>query len=174
MGPEDILMPAKAPVKLRPGRRSDLDALLGFERRFFESDHQMSRRSLRHFIASSKSVLIVAEIGGKVAGCALVNYRRNSRFGRLYTLAVDSRFRRRGLARRLLARAETNSIRRGCKGIRLEVREDDAGTIALYETSGYRLIGRRRHYYDGRIDALRFEKILGLERRRRGVFRRPA
>jgi len=50
--------------------------------------------------------------------------------------------------------------------MRLEVRTDDRGTIALYESSGYRRIGRAPGYYDGRVDALRLEKALGKEPRR--------
>jgi ribosomal protein S18 acetylase RimI-like enzyme len=47
------------------------------------------------------------------------------------------------------------------------VRADDQGTIALYESSGYRHIARTPGYYGGRIDALHLEKTLGKEPRRR-------
>ncbi len=154
-------------AKLRRGRIGDLDALLALERDFFTADHRISRRGFRHFIASPKSALIVAEIGGAVAGCALVLYRRGSRLARLYTIAVGRAFQRRGLARRLLAAAEQNARGKGRRVMRLEVRADDAGAIALYETSGYRLFGRRRRYYDNRIDALRFDKAFGREPKRR-------
>ncbi len=139
---------------------ADLDALLALEREFFTSDHVISRRGFRHFMSSPKSTLIVADIGGKVAGCALVNYRRGSKRARLYTIAVATAFQRRGIARRLLAAVEKSASERGCRFMRLEVRADDAGAIALYESSGYALFGRRSRYYDNRIDALRFEKSL--------------
>ncbi len=154
-------------VKLRRGRLRDLDALLVLERDFFTRDHQISRRGFRHFIASPKSALIVAEIGDQVAGCVLVLYRRGSKRARLYTIAVARRFQGRGLARKLLAAAEKNAMRRGYRMMRLEVRADDAGAITLYETSGYHLFGRRCRYYDNRIDALRFDKPLGRELRAR-------
>ena len=154
-------------AKFRRGRLSDLDALLAFEREFFGLDHQISRRGFRRFIVSSNCTLIVAEADRQVAGCALVLYRRDSKLARLYTIAVGSTFRRRGYARRLLTAAEASAKRHGCRAMRLEVREDDAGAIRLYETSGYRLFGRRRRYYDGRIDALRFEKPLVAESRHR-------
>jgi ribosomal protein S18 acetylase RimI-like enzyme len=150
-----------SPARLRAGHPGDLDALVAFERAFFSADHQISRRGFRHFISSPKSTLIVADVDGDVAGCALVNYRRNSKRARLYTIAVGAAFQRRGIARRLLAAAEKDAKARGCEAMRLEVREDDAGTIALYESMGYRPFGRRRRYYDGRIDAILFEKALG-------------
>lgn len=149
------------PAKLRSGRLADLDALIALERDFFTADHIISRRGFRHFITSPKSTLIVAEVGGKVAGCVLVNYRQRSRLCRLYTISVGREFQRRGIARRLMAAAERSARRRGCRFMRLEVRADDAGAVALYESSGYARFGRRRRYYDNRIDALRFEKLLG-------------
>lgn len=152
--------------KLRQGRLSDLDALLALEREFFTPDHWISRRSFRRFIALPTARLIVATLDGQVAGYALVLYRRGSPRGRLYTLAVAREFQRRGLARRLLTAAETNAARRGSRSMRLEVRADDPGATALYATAGYRLFGRRRRYYAGRIDALRFEKPLARSRRK--------
>jgi len=148
------------PAKLRRGRLADLDALVALEREFFTADLVISRRGFRHFITSPRSTLIVAEVNGKVAGCVLVNYRQGSKRGRLYTISVGREFQRRGIARQLMAAAEASARRRGCQFMRLEVRADDAGAIALYESSGYARFGRHRRYYDNRIDALRFEKRL--------------
>lgn len=149
------------PAKLRRGRLADLDALIALERDFFTADHIISQRSFRRFIASPRSALIVADVEGKVAGCALVNYREGSRRARLYTISVGRAFQRRGIARQLMAAAERSARRRRCRFMRLEVRADDTGAIALYESSGYLRFGLRRRYYDNRIDALRFEKPLG-------------
>ncbi|MGB6535007.1 MAG: N-acetyltransferase [Xanthobacteraceae bacterium] len=152
------------PVKLRRGRSSDLDALIALERDFFTSDHVISRRSFHHFISSPKSTLIVADVGGKAAGCVLVNYRLGSARARLYTIAVGRQFQRRGIARQLLAAAEKSARSHGCRFMRLEVRADDAGAIGLYESSGYSRFGKRPRYYDSRIDALRLEKPLARPR----------
>lgn len=152
--------PLPPQAALRRGRMTDLDPLIALERAYFTSDHQISRRGFRHFIDSPKSTLIVAELDRKLAGCVLVNYRGGSRLARLYTIAVGREFQRRGIARRLLSAAEQDAIRRGCRVMRLEVRADDTGAVTLYESSGYRRFARRPRYYDGRIDALRFDKIL--------------
>jgi [ribosomal protein S18]-alanine N-acetyltransferase len=154
---------------LRRGRMSDAGALVALERQFFTPDHQISLRGFRHYVASPKSDLIIADVAGQVAGCALVNYRQGSALARLYTIAVGTAFQRRGIARQLLDAAERAAERRRRKVMRLEVRADDAGAIALYESSGYLLFGRRHRYYDGRIDALRFDKPLGPEPRRRSA-----
>jgi [ribosomal protein S18]-alanine N-acetyltransferase len=95
-----------------------------------------------------------------------VLYRAKSRAARLYSIGVAAEFRRRGLARRLVAAAEKDAVRRGCRAMRLEVRADSRGTIALYEAAGYRCVGRGPAYY-GRVDGLRLEKRLGKEPRQR-------
>ena len=151
-------------ITLRPGRMSDLETLTAIERDFFGADHQISRQSFRRFISSPKSTLIVADVGGAVAGCSLVNYRKNSKRARLYTIAVGRNFQRRGIARRLLVEAEKAAERRGSSVMRLEVREDDPGAIALYESAGYRRFARRSRYYEGKVDALLFEKPLVAEK----------
>ena len=167
-----------ATVKLRRGRRSDLDALVALEHALFDSQffagHVIARASFRRLLASPGAAFLVAEarkqigaqIGAQVGAYVLVLYRANSSAARIYSIGVAARFRRRGLARSLVAAAEKDAVRRGRKAMRLEVRADDRGTIALYESSGYRRIGRAPGYYDGRVDALRLEKALGKEPRR--------
>ena len=158
-----------AVVTLRRGRRSDLDRLDALEREIFKSrlfsGHLISRAGFRRLLASPTATFIIAEAGA-LAGYVLVLYRANSRVARMYSIGVAARFRRRGLARRLVAAAENDAVRRGCKAMRLEVRADSRGTIALYEAVGYRCIGRAPSYY-GRVDALRLEKQLGKEPRSR-------
>ena len=167
-----------ATVKLRRGRRSDLDALVALEHALFDSQffagHLIARASFRRLLASPGATFLVAEagkqigaqIGTQVGAYVLVLYRANSGAARIYSIGVAARFRRRGLARSLVAAAEKDAVRRGRKAMRLEVRADDRGIIALYESSGYRRIGRAPGYYDGRVDALRLEKALGKEPRR--------
>ena len=167
-----------ATVKLRRGRRSDLDALVALEHALFDSQffagHVIARASFRRLLASPGATFLVAEarkqigaqIGAQVGAYVLVLYRANSGAARIYSIGVAARFRRRGLARSLVAAAEKDAVRRGRKAMRLEVRADDRGTIALYESSGYRRIGRAPGYYNGRVDALRLEKVLGKEPRR--------
>jgi [ribosomal protein S18]-alanine N-acetyltransferase len=147
-------------VMLRRGRMSDLGELLALEETVFTTD-KLSRRSLRHFLASPHASLIVAEEGGKFAGYVLVLYPPRSKAARLYSIAVAPHIGGRGIGPKLLAAAEEAAKRRRRRTIRLEVHEDNARAIARYEKSGYRLFGRHHEYYDDRGHALRFEKPLG-------------
>jgi len=158
-----------AAVRLRRGRRSDLDALAALEREIFKSrlfaGHLISRASFRRLLALPSATLIVAEAKAQIGAYVLLLYRVNSIAARIYSIGVTAHFRRRGLARLLVAAAERDAVRRGRKAMRLEVRADNGGTIALYESSGYRRLGRAPGYYGGRVDALRLEKALGKEPR---------
>jgi ribosomal protein S18 acetylase RimI-like enzyme len=160
----------RSAVGLRRGRRGNLDALVALERELFDSQlfagHLISRASFRRLLKSPSATFIVAEAGVQIAGYLLMLYRAHSGAARIYSIGVAARFRRLGLARRLVAAAEKDAAGRGRETMRLEVRADDQGTIALYESSGYRRIGRTPGYYGGRIDALRLEKTLGKEPRR--------
>jgi ribosomal protein S18 acetylase RimI-like enzyme len=147
---------------------SDLSALLALETAVFEIA-VLSRRSLRHFLASPNASLIVAEAKGELAGYALVLYPPHSRVARLYSIAVAPHIGRRGVGTLLLAAAERAALRRRRRSMRLEVHERNKRAIARYEKSGYRQFGRHRGYYDDRANALRFEKPLAVEHRRRAA-----
>lgn len=158
--------PKAAPARLRRGRRSDLAALLALESAVFTVDH-LSRRSFRRFLASPNAGLIVAEESGTLAGYALVLYPARSTIARLYSIAVAPHIGRRGVGPLLLAAAEKAAQQRRRRAMRLEVHEHNTRAIARYEKSGYRLFGRHHDYYDDHATALRFEKPLDPERRRR-------
>jgi ribosomal protein S18 acetylase RimI-like enzyme len=146
-------------MRLRRANGRDLDALVALENRVFTADI-MSRRSFRRFLASPHAVLRIAEQRGRFAGYVLVLFRPVSGVARLYSIAVAPDMAGRGVGRCLLAAAEKAAIGRRCTLMRLEVQDRNTAAIARYAKSGYRLLGRRRHYYDDGGDALRYEKDL--------------
>jgi ribosomal-protein-alanine N-acetyltransferase len=77
-------------------------------------------------------------------------------------LAVHPEWRRRGVARRLLARALAEGVSRGVVLAFLEVRPTNTRALALYDSLGFQVIGRRNGYYfDTGEDALVMEARLG-------------
>ena len=69
--------------------------------------------------------------------------------------AVHASYRRRGLGTRLLRETLSLARRLGCVQVLLEVRPSNEEAIRLYESEGFREIGRRRRYYtDNNEDAL--------------------
>lgn len=77
-------------------------------------------------------------------------------------LAVHPEWRRRGMARQLLGAALIEGVARGVTLAFLEVRPSNTRALALYESLGFQVIGRRNGYYfDTGEDALIMEARLG-------------
>ena len=83
----------------------------------------------------------------------------------LLTLATSPNHRRKGLARKTLAQAETLAKSNGAEKLFLEVSEINTAAQSLYIAQGFREIGRRPNYYlapDGTaVGALVLQKSLG-------------
>ena len=144
---------------VREARPRDLDAIARLENESFDTD-RVSRRSLREFLRAKHRPVVAATIDGELAGYALVALRKYARAVRIYSLAVDPRFARRGVGRALLKACEAYGRRHGRSALTLEVRYDNAAAIALYEASGFRQFGEHAHYYADGATALRYEKSL--------------
>ncbi len=144
---------------IREARPRDLEALARLENELFETD-RVSRRSLREFLRAPHRPVIAATIGDELAGYALVALRKGARAVRIYSLAVDARFARRGVGRALLQACEAYGRRHRRAVLTLEVRYDNSAAIALYESCGFRQFGEHPRYYADGATALRYEKSL--------------
>jgi [ribosomal protein S18]-alanine N-acetyltransferase len=75
----------------------------------------------------------------------------------LLTIAVDPALRRQGTGAALMAAFLDHARRAGADRAFLEVADDNTAARALYQRSGFVVIGRRKAYYHGpagRIDAI--------------------
>ena len=149
-------------ILLRRGRADDLDTLVALERGAFTGDH-LSRRQYAQHLRSSSAEVIVAISGSVLCGKALLFFRRGLNIARLYSIAVAHEARGQGLGEKLLLASEHAAIARGCKRLRLEVRQDNPVAQRLYERLGYRRFGARSGYYEDGADAWRYEKALSLD-----------
>jgi len=129
------------PAEIRKARASDVDDLAAIEKAVFTSD-RISRRSFRLLIERETAETLVAESDGRVAGYAVVLFRKGSGVARLYSLATGPFFSGLGIGRQLLAAAEEAAFEHDRMMLRLEVREDNDRAIRIYEQAGYRKIGR--------------------------------
>ena len=144
---------------IRPATDADLDALVALERRAFTTDH-LSPRQYRHHLHSPTAIVLAAADGSGLLGKAVVFLRVQSDIARLYSIAVADAARGRGLGEALLEAAERAARARGCRRMRLEVRQDNSAAIRLYERLGYRRFAARQGYYEDGADAWRYEKAL--------------
>lgn len=92
-----------------------------------------------------RQIFLAAVEGEQVVGYVGLMYVLDE--GYISNVAVAPEHRRRGLARQLLAELE-----RRCRALQLafmtlEVRASNTPAIALYESRGFRQVGRRKNYY---------------------------
>ncbi|MCR9124604.1 MAG: GNAT family N-acetyltransferase [Rhodobacteraceae bacterium] len=78
----------------------------------------------------------------------------------LLTIVVHRAWRKRGIARGLMAAWHDRARDAGAARAYLEVARDNAPARALYAGCGYAVTGCRAGYYDGGIDALLMSRSL--------------
>lgn len=144
---------------LRHATLDDIPALLAIERQCFTTD-RLSRRSFRHLLTRGNAVTLLDENEGRIRGYVLLLFSRGTSMARLYSIAVHPEYGRRGVGDRLLEEAEAAALERDCVSMRLEVRRDNAASLALFRRHGYRQFEEVLDYYEDHMDALRFEKRL--------------
>ncbi|WP_028484354.1 GNAT family N-acetyltransferase/peptidase C39 family protein [Thioalkalivibrio sp. ALE17] len=153
--------PAGESPLIRPATLEDLEALVALEDAAFEID-RISRRQFRYLLTRGHAVTLVAEgPGGEgLLGYVMLLFSRGTSLARLYSIAVSARARGQGLGRRLVEAAEDAARQHGRTDLRLEVRRDNAASLALFRGLGYRDLGTIDDYYEDHMDALRLQKSL--------------
>lgn len=144
-------------IAIRPVQLTDLDALEALEKRTFDTD-RLSRRSFRRWINSEHRAFLVITVDSVLAGYVLIILHRGTRLARLYSIAVDTTLRGRGIGRKLIEAGEQAAREASRIDMRLEVRKDNPAAIALYEQLGYHRFGEYEDYYEDHQDAFRYQK----------------
>ena len=111
-------------------------------------------RSFRfELTANSASRSWVADLDGKIVGMIVVWLIIDE--VHVATLATHPDFRRRGIAKKLLAHALRHLMDDGARSSFLEVRESNIAAQEMYRKFGYEASGRRPRYYkDNDEDAI--------------------
>jgi ribosomal protein S18 acetylase RimI-like enzyme len=144
---------------IRDAALSDVPALVDLEEKCFETD-MLSARSFRHFLTRGNADLFLDEENGELRGYCLVLYQRNTSLARLYSIAVDSKYRKQGIAGGLLTYAEQRALGEGATRMRLEVGQNNKTAQKLYRQLGYDKFAVYLDYYEDHTNALRMEKDL--------------
>ena len=80
----------------------------------------------------------------------------------LTVIAVHPKYRRQGLAKKVISNLFIKAIQRNCAKATLEVKSDNSEAIALYKSFGFITAGNRPKYYKNGSDALIQWKSLDL------------
>jgi ribosomal protein S18 acetylase RimI-like enzyme len=156
-------------IGIRHAETADIPALLAIEEQSFPTD-RMTQRNFRYAILKAKGVVLVAyrqvpnvqgpPLAYRSSAYGVVGFHAGTPFARLTSFAVAPGDRGQGIGRRLLTALEQAAADHGGRGMRLEVRADNAAAIALYTAAGYRRFAEYADYYEDGMAALRLEKAL--------------
>jgi ribosomal protein S18 acetylase RimI-like enzyme len=123
-------------VLLRRFVASDLDAVVALWNQVF--GYTEPRNDPPHVIAGKLAhdgLLLVAAEGERVVGTLMAGY--DGHRGWLYRAAVAESFRRRGIARALVRRAESELSALGCAKINLQLHAHNEAGVRFWEALGY-------------------------------------
>lgn len=144
---------------IRRATAADSAALLALENRTFPSD-RIPPRQMRYLLTRAKAVTWVAIEADQLIGYVMLFVPRLPRPCRVYSLAVDSRSRGRGIATSLLEAVLDFAREHGYRRVHLEVRASDTPVQSLYGRFGFTPIARLAGYYEDGEAALRMALTL--------------
>jgi [ribosomal protein S18]-alanine N-acetyltransferase len=145
-------------ITLREYRTGDLEDMYALDLACFEPPFRFSRRAMRGFAEAKGAISVLAEADGELTGFCIV--QMEERVGYVVTLDVAIIWRRRGLARLLMAEAETKVRAAGGTAMALHVFPENAGAVRFYEAIGYGRLGMVEGFYGRGLDALAYGKWL--------------
>ena len=138
-------------LHIRLAVSEDVPAMLAIEQASFSDP--WTEETIRSTLSLERMRVLVAEERGdeaadgvgRLAGYVVALVVGDE--GEIADLAVAPKSRRRGLGRALLDRMLVDLAEMGVRSLYLEVRESNHAAKTLYDSRGFRSIGRRRGYY---------------------------
>lgn len=135
-------------VKIRAMNINDLPRVMEIEKSLFSSPwcEEMFLEEIKsgyaYVVVEEPENLIIAYI------CGLLLYNEFN----ITNIAVHSDFQRMGLAERLVTFIIEKLLKMRCFSFFLEVRESNIAAIGLYKKLGFKIIGKRKKYYNNPIE----------------------
>ena len=128
----------------------------------FDEAFQFNLANMIRFATMEGTIAVVGECEGRLAGFVIVNLGRRGLARTAYVTTVDvaPEFRRRGLARMLVERAEREAAAAGVSYAGLHVWTENAGAISMYEELGYRRARLAQDFYAPGTSAWVYRKRL--------------
>lgn len=148
---------------IRKARLRDVPRLVEIENNSFTSQHCFLYQAshFRYIIKNANAdLLVIGKANTSVYGYALLLYRKKSKRCRLYSIAIDTMHRKKGLGRKLFQGAERAAAERLCDTLHLEVRADNKRNQRIYQKWGCKKTTVYPQHYPDKVDAIRMDKKL--------------
>ncbi len=151
-------------VRCRLFEPGDLPALFAIEEVCFPPSIRFSRELMRSLTADPLCRTWMGMAGETRVGFAIVGLRGDEELETAYiwTIEVLPGFRRRGIARSLLERAEASARAGNCTAIGLHVDARNLSAMALYERAGFVHIGVDVEFYGRGQNAFQYRRDLNI------------
>lgn len=143
-------------LKFLPLQEDHLDRILEIENQSFPLP--WTKSMFERELSLPISNFFVVYLEGEVIGYG--GYWRVEDEAHIINLAVDPKYRSKGIGR-LILDFLTGVMRKQClKKTLLEVRKNNMAAIGLYTSCGFKTVGLREKYYNNTDDAVLMEKQL--------------
>jgi [ribosomal protein S18]-alanine N-acetyltransferase len=148
-GPAMVAGALKANIDVRPFARRDLERIVEIERASFGQDAWPAELFVEYWRASPE-LFLIARHGRRIAGYSIA--RINWRGAELESIAVDPRYRGRGIAQALL---DATVARLRARTLRLMVSTTNTPALSFYRQYGFVRTRLVKRYYGAGRDAWR-------------------
>jgi ribosomal-protein-alanine N-acetyltransferase len=138
----------------------DLETLYQIEKESF-SIEAFSKKHIAYLLQNPNTVNFIAKMNSEIVGfiIGLIHRQNKMLIGRVYTIDVALKHRRKGVGSKLLNELERIFVKRGVKICYLEARVDNVAALELYRKNGYVEVGKLKKYYRG-VHGVRLKKNL--------------
>lgn len=141
-------------------KKEDVDQMVVIEDASFKDGHYSKDQLLYEYKENPFAKILVNE-DKEVNGFLIYMVTFNS--ATIIQIAVDPKFRRKGIATKLLKAMDKELLKQGygkVENVTLEVRSTNKHAIKLYSKNGYKKNHIKKKYYDNGDDAIYMMKVL--------------
>ena len=152
-------------ITIRSARPSDAETITALTKQLgYDAELSTVASRLLRLLARSDQQLLVADDGGRAVGwihMVITEYVEADAFVVIGGLVVDREYRKHGIGRRLLVRAEEWAAQHGCSLVRLSSNVKRVEAHAFYERVGYTNL-KTQYAFAKRVGAVGPEALRAL------------